>query len=214
MENQITALFARVSIIRITLDSKFDISPYLKWFDQVTWRKIISYYHYRDRLIAFTSNLLQKYYMPFIINCDSCKLVINYTKHHKPYISEPEQIANKFNFNVAHSNDQVVLAIYSGNDYIIGIDIEKIDAAINIDEMAPMVFSVSERKLIDNKVHNFFKLWTKKEALIKALGTGFATDFYQDTELNLDNLESTDSYHIITSQVGDYFLSICLYRSI
>jgi 4'-phosphopantetheinyl transferase len=212
MENKVVALLAKTKLIRVVLNEKFVIAPYLNWFDQQSQQKISSYYHYRDRLIAFTSNLLQKYYLAFVTNCPVSRLVINYSKHHKPYISLPEEIARGYNFNIAHTYNQVILAVYAGNDYQIGVDIEKIDTTINIDEMAPIVFSAAERKLINNQPHNFFKLWTKKESIIKALGTGFATDFYQDTNLNLDNLENTDNYHIITSQINDYFLSICLYK--
>ncbi|HLX54204.1 MAG TPA: 4'-phosphopantetheinyl transferase superfamily protein [Aquella sp.] len=207
-------MFNKVSIIRVVLDEKFEIAPYLHWFDRETQKKILSYYHYRDRLIAFTSNLLQKFYLPFFTNCAMDKLVIDYTAHFKPYISLPEDIALKFNFNIAHCYNNVILAIYQGSDYAIGVDIEQIDNKININEMAPIVFSESERKLIKNSAKNFFKLWTKKESLIKALGTGFATDFYQDTKLNLDDFETTDNYQIATSQIDNYFMSVCLYKEL
>ncbi|MCC2626346.1 MAG: hypothetical protein K0R14_2219 [Burkholderiales bacterium] len=205
-------MFNKISIIRVVLDESFNIKPYLDWFSLADQKKIISYYRYKDRLISFTSHLLQRFYLPYITNCARGKLVINYTTHFKPYISSPKDIASNFNFNITHCYNQVVLGIYRGNDYAIGVDIEHIDSKINIDEMAPMVFSKSERKFIDNSPANFFKLWTKKEALIKALGTGFATDFYQDTALNLDDFEITNNYQIITCQIANYFLSICLYK--
>lgn len=206
----ITALLSKISIIRIVLDEKFDIYPYLHWFSLEDRQKIISYYHYRDRLISFTSNLLQKFYLPHFTKCSRNDLIINYTNLHKPYISSPKSVANNFNFNISHCYNHVILAVYNGNDYMIGVDIEKIDQNIKIDELSPIVFSEPERKLIKNSAANFFKLWTKKESLIKALGTGFATDFYQDTQLNLDDYENTATYYIMTWQIENYFLSICL----
>jgi 4'-phosphopantetheinyl transferase len=211
-EKEIISLFNKVNIIRVVLNEKFDITPYLHWFDIADQKKIISYYHYRDRLIAFTSNLLQKFYLPLFTNCARDKLVINYTAHLKPYISSPEDTAAQFNFNITHCYNHIILAIYRGSDYAIGVDIEQIDDKINIDEMAPIIFSESERNLINNKASNFFKLWTKKESLIKALGTGFATDFYQDTGLNLEDFETTGDYHIVTRQIENYFLSVCLHK--
>jgi|GEM_PF-3437237 len=211
-EKEIISLFNKVSIVQVVLAEKFEIAPYLHWFDRATQKKIVSYYHYRDRLIAFTSNLLQKFYLPFFTNCARDKLIIDYTSHLKPYILLPEDTAAKFNFNITHCFNHVVLAIYQGNDYAIGVDIEEIDNKINIDEMAPIVFSESERNLLNGSATNFFKLWTKKESLIKALGTGFATDFYQDTQLNLDDVETRGDYYIVTQQIENYFLSLCLHK--
>lgn len=211
-EKEIITLFNKVSLVRVVLDEKFDISSHLHWFDKAGQKKIISYYYYRDKLIAFTSHLLQKFYLPFFTNCTRDKLVINYTTHLKPYISLPQDVASRFNFNITHCFNHVVLAIYQGRDYMIGVDIEQIDNMININEMAPVVFSEFERNLLNGSATNFFKLWTKKESLIKALGTGFATDFYQDTKLNLDDFETTGDYHILTWQIESYFISVCLHK--
>jgi phosphopantetheinyl transferase len=202
----------QISIIRVVLDENFDIMPYLHWFNLADQKKIASYYHYKDRLISFTSHLLQKFYLPYVTNCRRDSLVIDYTTHLKPYISSPKDIAGNFSFNISHCHNQVVLAMYRGSDYAIGVDIEHIDSKVAIDEMAPIVFSEPERKLINNLATNFFKLWTKKESLIKALGTGFATDFYQDTVLNLDDFEAAQNYQIATQKIDDYYLSICLLK--
>lgn len=207
-------MFNRVNIIRVVLDENFDITPYLHWFNLVEQKKITSYYHYKDRLISFTSHLLQRLYLPYATNCDRDAIVIDYTTHLKPYISSPKDIAGNFSFNISHCYNQVVLAMYHGNNYAIGVDIEYIDSKIDIGDMAPIVFSEYERKLINNLATNFFKLWTKKESLIKALGTGFATDFYQDTALNLDDFEVAQNYQILTQKIGNYYLSICLNQGV
>ncbi|MCE3268217.1 MAG: hypothetical protein K0R49_469 [Burkholderiales bacterium] len=206
-------LFNNVDIIRVVLDEKFNIASYMHWFSLEDQNKIASYYHYPDKLIAFTSGLLRNFYLPYFIDCNKEDLVIDYTLHHKPYISLPANIANSFNFNIAHCYNHVVLAIYKGSDYNIGVDIERIDEKVQINELSPLVFSESEQILINGLATNFFKLWTKKEALIKALGTGFATDFYQETQLNLEDFETTDDFNIFTMQIDNYFLSICLYKA-
>ncbi len=213
MNKEIVALFNKVSIIQVILDENFEITPYLHLFNQVDQKKMLSYYHYKDKLISFTSSLLQKLYLPYFVNCTKDQFIIDYTKYHKPYISSPTDIANKYNFNIAHCYNNVILAIYQGDEYTIGVDIEQIDNNIEIDELSRVVFSDSERNLICGQATNFFKLWAKKESLIKALGTGFATNFYQDTKINLDDYEITNNYHIVTCQVGNYFLSICLYKA-
>jgi 4'-phosphopantetheinyl transferase len=213
VKEETLALFSNIHIIRVILDERFNITPYMHWFDLKNQKKIISYYHYPDKLIAFASSLLQKLYLPYFLGCSQKELVIDYTIHHKPCISHPENIARDFNFNITHCYKYVVLAIYKGNDYTIGVDIELIDETIQIDKLSPIIFSKTECDLINNSAANFFKLWTKKESLIKALGTGFATDFYQETQLNLEDFETTDDFHIFTTQIDNYFLSICLYKA-
>jgi 4'-phosphopantetheinyl transferase len=206
-------ILAKIMITRVVINAEFVIEPYLHWFSQEIQQQISSYHNYKDRLIAFTSHLLQKYYLLLITNCEKDKLVLAYSDYHKPYILYPKQIANNFNFNISHTYNQVILAVYAGaDDYLIGVDIEKIDNTINVNELSPTVFSDTECKLINGLTNNFFKLWTKKEALIKAIGFGFTNDFYQNTALNLQNFESTNNYCIISCQLNDYFLSVCLYK--
>jgi len=77
-------------------------------------------------------------------------------------------------FNLSHSEDTAALAISNG--FEIGIDVERIRA---IEENLPLeVFSQQERaqyaavaKAEQQTV--FFESWARKEACLKALGTGF-----------------------------------------
>lgn len=215
--------FKKVNIVAVTLQENFVIAPYLRWFSQKTQNTILSYRNYYDQLLAFTSQLLQQYYLSSLLNKHPNQLDIHYTQHNKPYLVE---LVNSMDFeikkcnnpikpikyNVSHCYNYVVLGVYRGDDYEIGVDIEKIDyhKSSEIVDMSKIVFSESEQKLINGSVSNFFKLWTKKEALIKAIGTGFVTDFYQSTQINLDDVEITEGYSIITQQISDYFLSVCL----
>lgn len=213
-QEPITNLLNKISLVIIKLDNNtYPITPYLGWFDQNIQQKILSYYQYTDQLMAFTSNLLQKYYLSALAQIVPNQLHIEFTQYHKPYIAQPAHIANNLKFNISHCYNYVVLAVYHGVGYEIGVDIERIDDTINITEISPIVFSPAEQKLINNLPRNFFKLWTKKEALIKAIGTGFATDFYQKTQLNLDTLENNHNYVIITCELENYCLSLCLRKS-
>jgi len=82
-------------------------------------------------------------------------------------------------FNVSHSRALAAIAI-SPYDAL-GVDLELIDADFPRDEVASDVLASDE--LADLRALPpadqpawFFQLWTLKEALLKAAGTGFSTD--------------------------------------
>lgn len=80
-------------------------------------------------------------------------------------------------FNVSHSNGLAVYAFAQDRD--VGVDVEYIRADVPIDEIAEKFFSLSEnadlRAMPDVVRHEaFFCCWTRKEAYIKARGTGLS----------------------------------------
>ncbi len=202
---QIYDVFKDVNIYIVNIDDGFNFMPYQNWFANDVWQKILAYHFLPNRLRAFSSQMLQRYYLAKLTNIPPSDLVINYNESNKPYIANP----NGFKFNVSHCGNTVVMATTS--KYDIGIDIEAIDSNIDIDGMGKIVFSQSENELINNSPDKFFRLWTKKEALIKAVGTGFSSDFYQTTNINLDDIEITKSYCIKLQKMNNLYLSICLY---
>lgn len=79
-------------------------------------------------------------------------------------------------FNLSHSAGLAALAVC--RDHPIGIDIEKVRA---IDEaIAERFFSTAENAALDaagdDRQLAFFRCWTRKEALVKALGCGLSLD--------------------------------------
>ena len=77
---------------------------------------------------------------------------------------------NLFAFVVGHSNQ------------FLGIDIEQIKPKIDFINISRNYFSIKEQQLIisfkdaDDQKRTFFEMWTRKEALVKALGIGINTD--------------------------------------
>ena len=69
-------------------------------------------------------------------------------------------------FNISHSHGYIALVMDTVN---IGIDIEKIR---DVDrDLMDYISNVEERNYIHDNV-SFFEIWTNKEALVKASGTG------------------------------------------
>jgi 4'-phosphopantetheinyl transferase len=78
-------------------------------------------------------------------------------------------------FNVSHCEDVAVLAV--AREFTVGIDIERIRALRDFDELVNRFFSEPEAqgfaKLSEAmKPEAFFNLWTRKEAWLKATGEG------------------------------------------
>ena len=78
-------------------------------------------------------------------------------------------------FNLTHSGDFAACAILHGAP--VGIDAEDIRRPINVGEMAARWFAPAERQLLEQlpetrRTEMFFRIWTLKEAIVKATGHG------------------------------------------
>lgn len=122
---------------------------------------------------------------------DETDVVFYKNEHGKPYLKDLPCY-----FNISHSGDFVVCAV-SENE--IGIDIEKI-RPIDL-KIAKRVFSEDETTyILSSKTpkENFFELWTKKEAILKCIGTGFS-----DSQNH-----SKSDFEITQFKIQDYFITI------
>jgi 4'-phosphopantetheinyl transferase len=92
----------------------------------------------------------------------------------KPFLIQPQSSA-RWTFNLSHSENCVCFAFSLNQE--VGIDIElkrEIPSCITI---AEQFFSEQEKETLrvlplENQSISFLKIWTKKEALLKALGIG------------------------------------------
>jgi 4'-phosphopantetheinyl transferase len=81
----------------------------------------------------------------------------------------------RLEFNLSHSYGFLVLAVTWGRQ--IGIDVERVRPIDDLDHLAAITFSEYEQNELstftsDKKLHGFFNCWTRKEAYVKAIGSG------------------------------------------
>ena len=95
--------------------------------------------------------------------------------------------------SVSHTGDWVVLAV---GQTPVGVDVEYLNTRFIIDDLIPSVLTITEQRAMTESTNArllFYKLWTRKEALVKATGKGIGDDF-----VNVPALEGT---HSVDSQL-------------
>jgi len=92
----------------------------------------------------------------------------------KPRLTDPE-VLPKMHFSLSHSNEMALFGFCPNR--IIGVDIEQIRPVDNWEAIAERLFSTAERMALreaepSRRPTLFFRLWTMKEAWVKATGEG------------------------------------------
>jgi 4'-phosphopantetheinyl transferase len=93
----------------------------------------------------------------------------------KPYLRDVEN--NGVQFNLSHSEDCAVYAVTLGCE--LGIDVERIKDLPDMDSVARRFFSpaeVADLRVVPSELRAqaFYNCWTRKEAYIKAVGSGLS----------------------------------------
>ena len=92
----------------------------------------------------------------------------------KPYLRSDSR-GPELCFNLAHSHGMALCGITRNRE--IGVDLERIDRSIAVQQIAERFFSRQECSTLrtlpaSQQVATFFDCWTRKEAYVKATGTG------------------------------------------
>jgi 4'-phosphopantetheinyl transferase len=80
-------------------------------------------------------------------------------------------------FNLSHAGRHILLAFARGQ--ALGVDLEQLDRRVSVNDIAERYFTDNEAHALRqlppaDKLSGFLRLWTHKEAVLKALGEGLA----------------------------------------
>ena len=106
----------------------------------------------------------------------------------KPRLSTHQHLK----FNISHSHEWIAIAIA---DDEVGIDLEWINPAFSYEELLENCLTCDETRAIRSSpfpVSEFYKLWTRKEAFLKGIGSGI--------DDNMNKLNCLDGSHIVSNQ--------------
>ncbi|MFN2595058.1 MAG: 4'-phosphopantetheinyl transferase superfamily protein [Actinomycetota bacterium] len=84
----------------------------------------------------------------------------------------PSLVSNEgLDFNLSHSGGAIVIAV--GVNVRVGVDVEDMSRSVDRSGLARRFFTEAEaERLSASDSRAFFDLWTKKEAVVKAIGKG------------------------------------------
>lgn len=158
-----------IDIFFSSLPNDFNGDFYLLKLPLFLQEKINKINHFQTKQMA----IFNRCFLQHILNNNLEDL--KYTEFGRPYLE------NNLNFNISHVNQWLICAI--SKDGQIGIDIEEI-REINYHKLSKRYFHKNEMQSIDNN-KDFFGIWTKKEAILKAQGCGLRVELKQvDTTQN------------------------------
>ena len=130
------------------------------------------------------------------LGCADRELSFDRLEHGKPVAKVAGRPVDA-GFNVSHSGRHGLIAI-GGHDCL-GVDVEERVPRRDLAGIGSLVYGPAERRLLGNaagreRVHLFYRLWSMKEALIKALGTGFSLNpsRFEVPEAILNGARSSD----------------------
>jgi 4'-phosphopantetheinyl transferase len=97
----------------------------------------------------------------------------------KPCLALPTPATIDLRFNVSHSGELALIAVTTGCE--VGVDVEQLREVKQMDEIALRYFHRLEIDAMTatrkkDRTAAFFRCWTAKEALLKAVGSGISAE--------------------------------------
>lgn len=132
------------------------------------------FYFENDRSQFIVRRSILKQIIAKYLEIDPKNLLFGYNLFGKPHLIN-DSLKHSLKFNMSYSNNMALYAI--SYEIEVGIDIEFIQKDIEFQQIIDRFFSPNEIEYlrninIDKRKEEFFKIWTRKEAVLKALGKG------------------------------------------
>jgi 4'-phosphopantetheinyl transferase len=171
-----------------------------------------------DKLMYTVSHGVLRIILGKKINQPPENIAFHQNSFEKPIIETPE-----CHFNLSHTRNFFCIA-YS-NKCTVGIDTEHFKRSIDWQSIAKLYFSENEineiyKAELNNQLKTFIAIWTRKEAILKALGCGMVNnlkyiDSASDTFVADDSFlkeiqiqEKFNTYYLQTFEVNDMIVSV------
>jgi 4'-phosphopantetheinyl transferase len=143
--------------------------------------RVERFYFEKDRQRYIIGRGLLRKLLAGYLELEPTQIQFSYGPCGKPELRTKDQI-NDLKFNLSHSQDLLIYAFCW--DRRVGIDVEHIHSMPDERRLAEEFFSAPESAFLktlsgSQRLEAFFKLWTCKEAFLKASGDGLAKSMDQ-----------------------------------
>lgn len=185
-----------VHVFKFLVDEAYDqiAAEYSSILSKNETIKANSFLHIDDQKRFIVGKYMLRMILSRLISLAPESIQFKLSDHKKPFVDA------EIEFNTAHSGNIVLIAVHKKS---VGIDIEFINRNFEYEGLISDVFSNREKLFINsgpNRSIDFYLLWTRKEALLKATGEGL-----------LDRLQELDCLESIIYRNGiQYYLSSLL----
>ena len=162
---------------------KKEVTDATKLLDKPSQDYSNRYLSENDRNHSIIIHAILRHHLSSLLKCKANQLAIKRDKSGKPYIE-----GYPLHFNLSHCKEYGFIGFHP--TFPIGVDIESIKRSPDL--LKSPILTSSERMQIlnsSNPTNSFYKYWCGKEALLKAIGTGF----FQHPLPFFDQLNSTDT---------------------
>lgn len=151
-------------------------------------RKAVRFRFDHDREAYVAGRGLLRVLISECLDLVASEVVLEEGRFGKPYL---KGYRNIFQFNLSNSKNRIAIAVNpAGNE--VGIDLEIVNKNYDYWDIAPWYFSKNECDRIFSH-RDFFRCWTKKEALLKVTGVGLVDDLNKlDLSKEINFLETKD----------------------
>lgn len=121
-----------------------------------------------------------------------------------------QQTFTDVRFNLSHTDGLALIAVSRGRE--VGVDVERVDDGIEFEQIADHYFEPSETWDLritpsEERATRFFDVWTRKEAALKASGTGLGA--VPDSRFCVRNLSPAAGYAGAVASEGEDWRLAC-----
>ncbi len=181
--------------------SSNDWNTYFKLLPEKFQAEICKYIKWEDRQNCLIGKLL--IYSGYLLKTST---PLNYDQLQRELYGKPFIADTPIQFNISHS-DHCVAGIF--DTFLVGIDVEKVRDLPLQDFLN--IFTPEEQQDIDRYGKTaFFRYWTRKEAISKAVGKGMGIS-YNTIDAKIDRLQFEDhQWHTTSFEKEGYVCSYSL----
>jgi 4'-phosphopantetheinyl transferase len=202
----------QIWLLRVDALSEKDVAPLLSVFDEAEKARMVRFVHARNRIEFAAAHGLTRLALGQALSVPPASLAFVEGPNGKPSAQRDGRPA-PVSFNLSHANGMVGVAVLAQPDVPVGFDLERFDRRIEL-EIADRYFRPEEVSWLmglapGERPRGFLRLWTLKEALIKATGEGLSREldsFWFDVfppRLHFVSSDETEEYWRFEQRIVD-----------